>query len=208
MDHKIKKKFSLPPGISCTQKILDNNKYSYIFRHNSLGEIGRLIVLPHFSGSEWIYEVVGDPDDPMTNKRKEMFDPIARSIIKKSKEMFGESVTNLKTSSITPKETAIIKAEIMPCNICATTVAAMVIAEDAYTVDQLEDHARMAFAKIKNLNVPTWIVGTKQKILINDNMVEEALVLKIWPQREAARIIYPVELHHIFSKLMKNHCVN
>ena len=209
MKNKIKEQFSLPPGITCTQKIIDNNKYSYVFRHNRLGEIGRLIVLPcSYGSSEWIYEVVGDPDDPMTNKRKEIFDPTARSLIKMSKEMFGEDIANLKPSFITPKETAIIKAEMMPCNKCATTVAAMILASDAYTVDQLEDYARMAFAKIKELNVPTWIVGAEQMVLINGNMVEESLVLKVWPQREPARIIYPMELHRIFSQLKKNHCIN
>lgn len=208
MKNKIKQQFSLPPGITCTKKIIDNNKYSYVFRHNRLGEIGRLIVLPCSYGSEWIYEVVGDPDDPMTNKRKEIFDPIARSLIKISRETFGENIANLKPSSITPKETVIIKAEMMPCNKCAATIAAMIFAPDAYTVDQLKDYARMAFAKIKELNVPAWVVGAAKEVIINGRIVEEALVLKLWPQREPARIIPPFELHSIFAKLKKNHCIN
>ena len=100
--------------------------------------------------SEFIYEVVGEPDDPMKIQRKEIFAPIARNIIKMSNETFMEDVINCK-SSVIPKETSIIKPEIMPCKICATYVAVMVIAPDAYSEDLLEDYARMVFSKITEM---------------------------------------------------------
>ena len=188
--------FSLPPEISYTSKLLGYNKFAFIFRHNTLGEIGRLIVLPKSYGSEIIYEVPGEPDDPMTTKRHEIFNPIAKSIIKISDQLFGKDVANNNFSvSKTSTESAIIKAEIIPCDICGATIVAKVFASDAYTIDRLEDYARLAFSKIKELNVPTWIIGAE-------------LVLKVWPKRESARIILQPELHNIWAQLKKNHCIN
>lgn len=207
MNDKNKRFFSLPPNISCTRTLIENNVHAFVFRHIQLGEIGKLIILPKAKGSEFIYEVIGETDDPMTIKRQELFEPIAKNIIQTFNQLFWKHVANY-SPSVATKKTTIIKNETMLCTTCAAPVATIFIAANAYSADYLEDCARLVFAKINQLNVPAWIIGAEQQVSINGDLVGEALVLKIWPQRKPAKIVSSTELNEIFAKLMKNHCMD
>lgn len=207
MSDKNKQFFSLPPNISCTRTLIENNVHAFFFRHAQLEEIGRLIILPKAKGSEFIYEVIGALDDPLTIKRQELFEPIAKNIIQTFNKLFWKCVANY-SPSVLPNETTIIKSEIILCKTCVTPVATIFIASDAYSVNYLEEYERLVFAKIKQLHVPAWIVGGEQYVFINGNLEKEYLVLKIWPQKKTAKIISSTELNETFIKLMKNHCIH
>lgn len=207
MNDKNKPFFSLPPKISCKRTLIEKNVHAFVFRHVQLGEIGRLIILPKAKGSEFIYEAIGEPDDPMKIKRQELFEPIAKNIIQTFNQLFWKHVVNY-SPSVAPNETAIMKNKTMLCTTCAAPVATIFIASNAYSADYLEDCARLIFAKINQLNVPAWIIGEEQQVSINGDLVGEALVLKIWPQRKAAKVVSSTELNEIFAKLMKNHCID
>jgi hypothetical protein len=91
---------------------------------------------------------------------------------------------------------------VMPCAKCGA-ITAMLIFADGDEESQLEDYARLMFAKVYELNVPTWIVGRERVIRTGG----KTLVLKIWPAREAARIIPSTELNPLLDELMETHCL-
>ena len=64
-------RFELPPDVSFRKQRL-NDGWAYVFRHRTLGELGRILVQDTGDGHSRIScEVVGDPADPMTAKRGE-----------------------------------------------------------------------------------------------------------------------------------------
>ena len=68
--------FKLPPGITFERRDTAD-AVAYVFRHDALGEHGRLVVREHGPAQCLISsEVFGDPQDPMTVKRREILEPI------------------------------------------------------------------------------------------------------------------------------------
>lgn len=60
----------LPPGFSYEKRQVAQG-WSYVFRHFQLGELGRLLVQEAGGeATQFSLEVVGDPSDPMTARRK------------------------------------------------------------------------------------------------------------------------------------------
>ena len=72
--------FELPHGITFEKtRIADG--VAYIFRHEELGNLGRLVVQDHDAAQCRITsEVVGDLQDPMTSKRREILEPITTQL--------------------------------------------------------------------------------------------------------------------------------
>ena len=100
----------------------------------------------------------------------------------------------------------IVKSEMMPCNTCGAPTAMMIIAPDANTASSLECYAEVMLGNAQEWKVPTWVVGFEKEVLVDGKLAGEALVLKLWPVRGVAKIIYSTELNAIFSELMENHC--
>ncbi len=80
-----KKPLVLPVGVNYQRISLPSGKEAYVFYDDQLGELGRLIVLPQQDQSQWICEVFGEPHDPLTQKRRELFIPLARMLIKQKR---------------------------------------------------------------------------------------------------------------------------
>lgn len=200
------KLFSLPPEVTSQQKVLPDGEIVYIFRHVSLGELGRILILPHPGNqTQFVCEVCGDEDDPMTQTRREMLEPVMHGILDMMEKTLGVGEGTSLPFSL-QKEQSVVKSEIMPCHHCGAPTAMMIIVENAFTVDRLEDHARLMYAKFKELNIPTWIVGTEKKVCIDGEWMGESLVLKVWPKRELAKIMRSSELNQQLKELMQRHC--
>jgi hypothetical protein len=68
--------FSLPPEITFAKERI-GDQWVYTFRHKDLGNIGRIRLKGSAGGNTMInLDVIGDPSDPMTAKRREIFEPI------------------------------------------------------------------------------------------------------------------------------------
>jgi len=201
-------KFSLPPDVTCKKQLLSNGRYGYVFRHDELGALGRILVLPHEGGQTHLScEVTGDADDPMTEKRRDILEPIAEGILADMAKICGDGTGEPK-SYISPKEQHLVKSMVYPCDVCKKITAMIVFAPDAETKGQLEDYARMMYAKIQEFNVPTWIVGAETENIVNGEDLRKSLVLKIHPSREEARIMTPDEVMNTVDNLMATHCKN
>jgi len=198
-------KFSLPHEVSCKKHLLPNGKCGYVFRHSELGELGRILILPHGTQSQICCEVVGDQEDPMTEKRKSILEPITKDIAEKMTGICGEGAGKPKPY-IAPTEQHVVQSMVYPCEICRAVTSMLIFAPDADTKGRLEDYARMMYSKVKELNVPSWVVGTETEFIVNGEDLRQSLVLKIHPKREEARIMIPDELMDKIDKLMNTHC--
>jgi hypothetical protein len=62
------------------------------------------------------------------------------------------------------------------------------------------------YAKIKELNVPTWIVGTETEYIVKGEDLRKSLVLKVHPKHGQAKIMTPDEVMDTVDNLMNAHC--
>lgn len=197
-------RFSIPRSVQCHKSLMPNGKWSYVFRHKKLGEIGRVFFLPRHDGrNQLCCEVSGEPDDPMTKKRLKIFEPINRDVVDQV-SLICEETEDVPYDS--PKETYTIPARSYSCAICEVLVAMLIFAFEGDTNADLEDYARMMYKKVRESNVPTWVVGRETANIVNGKDLRKSLVLKIHPEREAAIIMTPDELKDKIYKLMTQHC--
>ena len=83
------RRFELPPDVSCHKHRLSDG-WAYVFRHRTLGELGRILVQDTGDGHSRIScEVVGDPSDPMTAKRAEVFKPLGLELAQRVEALTG-----------------------------------------------------------------------------------------------------------------------
>ena len=209
LDKKIKKareSFSLPPQVTSTKTQLSDGRFAYVFRHATLGELGRVLIIPHSSGeSQLVVEVSGDPDDPMTIKRQEMLGPIASEMLETMAMICGQGIGKPEPYQA-PEQKYEIGCEEIPCETCGALVAILVLSE-ADTVAGLEDYARMMHAVIKEKNVPAWVIGLEKEVKINGEYAGLALSMKIWPERGGAQELISTEFNLLLDELIDTHCV-
>src|SRR4051794_5696013 len=75
-------RFELPPEVTLSRQRL-GDAHAYMFRHRALGELRRVLLQDNGDGHcRILCEVVGDSADPMTEKRAEVFKPLALSTTK------------------------------------------------------------------------------------------------------------------------------
>jgi hypothetical protein len=176
--------FTLPKDITVKKSLSGEGYGIQTFYHLKLGQIGRIIIIPYGLQTQICCEVMGDPDDPITQTKREIFTPIANEITNAMNNILGGGVKNIAPYSI--KEGGdVVESQVFPCNICQEIVGMVISAHDAQTQGDLEDYASKMYVKVKELNVPTWVIGREREIILNDgSKTGEALSMKIWPQRE------------------------
>lgn len=208
LDKKIKKareSFSLPPEVTSTKTQLSNGRFAYVFRHVTLGELGRLLIIPHSNGeSQFVVEVSGDPDDPMTIKRQEILGPITSEMLETMAMICGSGKGKPEPYQA-PEQKYEIRCEEIPCTVCGKLVALLVLSE-ADTIAGLEDYARMMHATIKEKNVPTWVIGREKEVKIKGGYAGLALSMKLWPERGTVQELLSTEFNPLLDKLIDACC--
>ena len=201
------KSFNLPKDIHIEKTTLPNGKKAYVFRHDEIGELGRLLILPHPSGqSQFMVEVSGSEDDPMSAKRRTLLTPVAKNVIDTMKSILGDGEGEL-VSYTTPTQRHRIAVQEVPCEQCHKIVALLIFAPDALSADRLEDYARMMYDKVKSMNVPTWIICTEiEEVKIGDELAGKSLVLKMWPKRIRAQMMLSIHINAQLDELIATHC--
>ena len=203
--------FSLPSDITVQSQLLPDGKI-YQFRHQTLGLLGRIVLRdrpgPHCHISS---EIAGDPNDPMTERRAEIFQPLSEQLVVALEDALGivsEQKGLLKPAFPTrdiplssPQE--LIESQQIPCDRCGAVAAQLIYADTAQTIGELEDCARKMYALYQELNVPTWIIGAPQGIPSENT---PALVMQVWPQRQAAQSISPNAFTPLLDTLLAEHC--
>src|SRR5215471_12986992 len=87
--------FRLPPDISFNKQLLRYG-WAYVFRHRSLGELGRIVLEETDDGRTRLsFEVVGDPNDPMTAERAAIFRPLGMKLARQMEAITGPTADSL-----------------------------------------------------------------------------------------------------------------
>ena len=201
--------FRLPPQVSFRKERLAGN-WVYVFRHAKLGTLGRIVLQGRPDGNTQVScEVVGDPEDPMTEKRAAIFRPLGLEIVRRMDTSTGGSGTGHSAQAVEPPTTPHeapqgVHGKHIQCEKCDQFVALLIFADEARDQGGLEDYARLMYPTIVEANVPTWVIGapTGRQPLPE----RPAPTMKIWPERESVRMLTPGEFNVIIDALAKAHC--
>ena len=201
-------KIQLPPKVSFTKERI-GGAWAYVFRHTELGNLGRVLLQGRPDGrTQLSLEVAGDPDDPMTEKRAAIFKPLGMAISQGFDNALGGAKDLADTGDAPPppwQPPKGVESKLMPCEKCDEFVAALIFAAEARNRGGLEDYARMMYPKMKEWNLPTWVIGPP----MGDGPLEERKsdILKVWPEREPIERLSPEEFNPRIEKLMTTHCL-
>jgi hypothetical protein len=150
--------FQVPPNITVTRQRLPNG-IGYVFRDAELGEIGRLAVEGTPAGETQITsEVAGDPSDPMTQRRLEMFGPLSQELTGILELMRGRG-REAPLPVRKPQPVGEVPCEEVRCETCGRMVAFLVFADEATNAGIFEDYARLMYPHYARHDVPTYIIG-------------------------------------------------
>lgn len=197
---------NLPPEVSVQKERLSYG-WAYVFRHSQLGQLGRVILQGRSDGrTHIICELAGEPDDPMTAQRAAIFEPLGKEISRQMDLATGgtgeEQWVEPPPRPAEPQER--VATKLMQCERCDAGVALLIFAEQATDSSGLEDYARLMYPKVKEFNVPTWVIGPS----LGQGPPEQrpADILKIWPQREPLCRLRPDEFNAMIDALAATHC--
>lgn len=198
--------FRLPPGMSCTKE-QHTFGVAYVFRHQELGLLGRIILQDMAGGRCHVsMEVAGDPADPMTARRLEVFDPVATDVMQRLEAPRGsrDSGRHVEPLPPPPEPGEFVESTLIQCVRCDAGVALLIFADRATDHGGLEDYARKMYQQVAELNLPTYVIGPP----VGDAPGPErpATILKIWPEREPVRRLRPDEFNPIIGALARAHC--
>jgi hypothetical protein len=147
-------------------------------------------------------EIVGDPGDPMTARRREIFEPIGMRIANQMESTVGIGAEKPAPTPPPAQGKTLVKSQVMQCVKCGAHVAMLIFADNAWTPDHLEDYARMMYPNYSKMGLPTWIIGSPL-----DNSVDApAYFLKVWPEREPVCSLTPDEFDPVICKIQESHC--
>lgn len=199
-------RFVLPPEVSFAKERLVDG-WAYVFRHRTLGELGRILLQDNRDGHSRIScEVVGDPADPMTAKRAEVFKPLGLELAHRLESRTG-TVPESEAAPPPPQPLPtreLVESQVIPCDRCGTVVAMLIFAPEATGPGRFEDYARKMYPEYTRLDVPTWIIGPA----LGDDPPQDrpADILKVWPSRTPVERLRPAEFNPIIERLATEHC--
>lgn len=150
--------FTLPPDVSFEKQPVAGG-FAYVFRHRTLGTLGRILLQGRGDGQcQLTCEVAGDPNDPMTAKRKAVFEPLGLEI---SRRMPSNPAMDPTRGTPPPPAapTEVIESKRLPCPRCGRWAAMLIFAPLATDAGRFEDVARKMYPEYTRLDVPTWIIG-------------------------------------------------
>lgn len=196
---------SMPPGVSFRKEALQGSQV-YIFRHVELGDLGRIVLQGLPNGNCHISsEVVGDPEDPMTVVRKEIFAPLSDQVTNVMQALLGKGSLSGAIPPLSPKSnTEVVESKLIACERCGGNAALLIFADGAKTPGDFEDYARKMYHKYKELNVPTWIIGPPIGELAESRTPTQ--VMKVWPSREKIVTTTADEFNAKLDTLLDKHC--
>lgn len=197
--------FSLPPEVTVQQQHLEDGAV-YLFRHQTLGELGRIVVRDVAGGQCHISsEVVGDAADPMTATRLKIFQPLSEQLTAALDAAFASRgpATPVPPHPPVPAPDEVIASKMIPCDRCGAAAALLIFADTARTVGEVEDYARKMYSNYRQMNVPTWVIGAPLGIASDRT---PSLVLKVWPERQPVRKLTPHAFNRELDAVLKQCC--
>ena len=199
--------FSLPPEISVQRQPLDNGMV-YQFRHETLGQLGRIVLQDSADGLCQISsEVAGEPNDPMTETRAQIFEPLSQQIAATLEAVVGKGRRAgihqpIKKVSLTPPKEKIASKQVL-CPRCGEVAALLILANHTREVAEMEDCAQKMSSVYEDLDVVTWVIGAPVGTLKGDPV---APILRVWPMRHPIRYGSPKMFDAELNAILPRHC--
>ncbi|MGH0004760.1 hypothetical protein ACQU0X_32235 [Pseudovibrio ascidiaceicola] len=196
----------LPADVSCERRTLPDGSPAWYLCHEDLGELGRITVQGTADGhSRILTEITGNDDDPLAEKRREVFTPVALALNKELERLMGKvDEASPSHQASPPGASHMVPSKLTQCGRCNGYYAHLVFAENPATRGELENIARLMFDKIKQLNLPTWIIGAPMEAGVPESA--KSMVLKVWPERQEMQFLTPDEFNAILGSLESEHC--
>jgi len=196
--------FQLPPDITM-RKVPFGTTYMYVFRHNQLGDLGRIVVQGQPNGeTKFTSELSGGPDDGMYKKRKAIFLPLSRQVIEFAESTLGKKARSEKPRRAGPATRHVVANKTMTCTTCNEPTAFLIFANEWENEGDLEDTARVMYYQIRELNVPTWVIGEISGA--GNPMNNSTIIKKVWPKRAPMFESSPKEFNKMLEGLDEGHC--
>ncbi|WP_395142307.1 hypothetical protein [Armatimonas sp.] len=134
--------FQMPPGVTVSKQVLQGGLV-YVFRDRAIGELGRILVQDRGPGQCQIScEVVGDPNDPMTEVRAGIFKPLGKRLSDLLEMQIGsvpDSERLTPPPASPPGSGEGIEGKLMQCERCGASVAMLIFASGATQPARFED---------------------------------------------------------------------
>jgi len=196
--------FQLPPQITMRKEPFGSS-WMYVFRHNTLGDLGRIVVQGQSDGeTKFTTELTGGPDDPMFKKRKAIFLPLSEKVMAFVASQLGKKSRDETAKRAGPATRHTLPTKVMTCSTCDKPTALLIFANQWENEGDLENAARVMYYEINRLNVPTWVIG---EISGKGNpMSNSTIIKKVWPKREDMFEASPSEFNLKLEELDKKHC--
>jgi len=171
--------YQLPEKIKL-RKESQGDVHIYYVRHEEIGDLGRIVLSEYMGQSHFSSEVCGNPNDPLTQKRLEIFKPIAEDLIEEVSKQLKSPSQDIPLGSYKPEAKSsehFVESQLLCCIKCNTPVCRIVYTHKNTQAD-IEDYYRLVFKEFKKFDILTYIVG------LVDTYTEQVLVLKAYPQRD------------------------
>jgi hypothetical protein len=200
----------LPPDVTSTRATLSNGAIAYSFRHARLGLLGRLVISALGDQTQVTSELSGDADDPMIAARLAIFRPISEALTAILDHCGGgDPATYAARGTDTPAPQPpgpdanhLVQSKLVQCDRCDAFVAHIVFADEA--TGTMEDHARLMYGRIRELGLPTWVLGPIHE---RGRRAGQAELLAVYPAREPTRWVTEAEFDAMMDAITGVHCV-
>lgn len=196
--------FQIPSDVKMRKEQV-GQYWAYIFRHNKLGDLGRIVVIGQPNGeTKFNCELMGGPDDPMHEHRKAIFEPLSREVMTYVETQLGKKGRSVKPEGEVKGTGHVIANRTILCDKCDQPTAFLIFANEWETEGDLENAARLMYPDIQRLNVPTWVIG---EISGEGNPMEnETIIKKVHPERVAMFRSSPSVFNAMLEGLDEGHC--
>ncbi len=201
-----KQGFQLPPEITQSKVITQEGNVAYIFDHDLLGELGRLVLLD-INGQTRIDTVLSTRGSNLEQKKRaDIFLPLAEKLNALFNNALGLKEPSEKIIPHPSLDSGVIQSQVFPCNTCGSPSMMMVHASDANNANALKQYYLAMKDKIMQMAVPTWIVGQEHEVQIDGKPAGNALCMKVYPKIEKAKHINSNAFNAIIDQHMDEHC--
>lgn len=200
--------FQLPPEIQM-RKEPTGQYWAYVFRHNKLGDLGRIVVMGLPNGeTKFNCELSGGPDDPLHKHRQAIFEPLSLEVMAFVESKLGKKGRDVKPEGEGEGEVKgtgqVIAHRTIMCDKCGKPTAFLIFANEWKTEGDLENAARLMFPQTEKLDVPTWVIGEISGE--GDPMNNSTIIKKVHPNREPMFESSPSEFNLMLEGLDQEHC--
>ena len=198
--------FQLPPEITQSKVITQEGNVAYVFDHDLLGELGRLVIVG-INGQTRVDTVLSTKGSNLEQKRRaDIFLPLAKKLNAIFNNALGLKKPPEKIIPHPGLNSGVIQSQVFPCNTCGSPSMTMVHAIDANTTNALKQYYLVMKDKIMQMGVPTWIVGQEHEVQIDGESAGNALCMKVYPNIEKAKHIDSNAFNAIIDQHMDGHC--